>query len=734
MKLRDFFLLAGGIAAAPQVSALTLGHSDEKVLLGSPLDLTFHVQPDAGQTASSSCIRAEVWMGDAALGSNQVQVFPNEQSVRIRTTSAVYEPMISLRLTAGCEATFSRSYTFFADPPQTVAASAEPIDLSKIETAASVAAYPLPVSTEALPRPPRLAKRAVNRAAIAAIGNEVTVPADAESTEGTLSPAAHVQPPEAQETAAAQSAQPRLQLQAMPTWALRNPENRAVPAADALPAMADMYMTTRMQIDANEQRLEILEKQLLQMQSQLISTNSQIHTLNEQLVQAQNADLPLWMYATFSALGLALAAIGWLLWRLKKARQATRSWTEATLTAKPAASVTAGLPSNEDVPATATSTPDADWVHDALPAKTVTAQSAPAAPERIAERLAATPLPTPPSQTSPDFPAPPNAERARVDLAELLTSQALFDVREQADFYASIGENDQAIEILQSHIAQNQASSPQAYIELLQLVYRLGRTETFEQVRTQFERYFNVRVPDFMGFARKGHDLWSSRPDVLAQIEALWPTDEVQPLLLSLILAEPTAASSQTPSAAHTRFDLCAFDDLLMLHNVVKTTSATERGQMQARTRTAPLEVPLPEVMLQAPSAPSFASALPMPGFLGGRSTQDTAPVNTPLPLQEADLDMLTAEPAQTPLAPSASSNDSPFQSPSHFAPNEVLMEGLSLDWSEATAASPAASASLEQPDALAPAAKELDTTLADFMMQVPDASDWNAPVPDDKK
>ncbi|HEY4664271.1 MAG TPA: hypothetical protein VIG85_04725, partial [Comamonas sp.] len=70
MKLRDLLLIASGVAAASQASALSLGNSQGRIHLGAPVDLVFKVQPDPGQTADSSCIAAGVWMGDTALRSS----------------------------------------------------------------------------------------------------------------------------------------------------------------------------------------------------------------------------------------------------------------------------------------------------------------------------------------------------------------------------------------------------------------------------------------------------------------------------------------------------------------------------------------------------------------------------------------------------------------------------------------------------------------------------------------
>ena len=117
VKFRDLLILAGGVAAATQSGALSLGNTQGSVQLGAPIDLVFQVQPDAGQTPDNSCIAADIWMGDTALGGNSVVLTTQAKSVRVRSTQPVYEPLVTVKLRAGCSAAVSRSYTFFADPP-----------------------------------------------------------------------------------------------------------------------------------------------------------------------------------------------------------------------------------------------------------------------------------------------------------------------------------------------------------------------------------------------------------------------------------------------------------------------------------------------------------------------------------------------------------------------------------------------------------------------------------------
>ncbi len=118
--------------------------------------------PDAGQTADSSCIAADVWMGDAAISRAQISLTPQGNAIRLRTSTPVYELLITVKLHAGCAGAIARSYTFFADPPHTLAASTTPIDLSKIQVSPVPAATAAAVARAAPEKKPRAPKRVVN--------------------------------------------------------------------------------------------------------------------------------------------------------------------------------------------------------------------------------------------------------------------------------------------------------------------------------------------------------------------------------------------------------------------------------------------------------------------------------------------------------------------------------------------------------------------------------------------
>jgi hypothetical protein len=183
----------------------------------------------------------------------------------------------------------------------------------------------------------------------------------------------------------------------------------------------------------------------------------------------------------------------------------------------------------------------------------------------------------------------------------------LFDVQQQAEFFISVGEHQQAIELLNSHIATHEDSSPLAYLELLHLYYTLSRRDDFDQLRARFARHFNARVPAMPGFTDKGSSLLQGYPEQLARIEALWPSDEVEACLAHCLFKQEGAAEADAPEP----FDLAAFDELLLLLSIARTTPAGSRGEPGPRERTTPRMVPGSAAAEGQAGADAAASASP---------------------------------------------------------------------------------------------------------------------------
>lgn len=173
-------------------------------------------------------------------------------------------------------------------------------------------------------------------------------------------------------------------------------------------------------------------------------------------------------------------------------------------------------------------------------------------------------------------PATPKAPRAQ----HILPPDAVFDIQQQAEFFTSIGEHDQAIDVLRVHIEEHGDAMPWAYLESLRLFHMLGRTESFNRQLLQFQERFNVRVPGFGQFHYAGQAL-EDYPEALAEIEALWSSPEVMGVLDGLLFRRGEGADDE-------RFDLTAFDDLLLLLAIAQTTPAHLRGAPAPRARTTP--------------------------------------------------------------------------------------------------------------------------------------------------
>ena len=637
--------------------ALSLGQTRDAVQLGSPISLRFAVQPDAGLSADSSCLGAQVWFGDHLLEPHTVVLTPGENTVHVRTQAIVNEPLVTVQLRGGCAGSVARSYTFFADPPATLAATVTPIDLDALQATALPAAVapvaavrprpPAPRPARPAPKKPVVAAPPPTAAPVAAAPMPVAPAPTAAPAAVTAAAAgtAAVTPAEQEATAPA----PRLRMEALDL-------SSAEAASAAAPSQMDnseapTAADTQALLDASAQRMAQMEQQLLEMQTQLTASRTEMLALHKELLQAQNQGLPAWVYALLGLLALALACIAWLLQRLKQERaNLQRAWSDTVLDLRDSdgfEQIGSHADSSAALPVTATTTAPAPVPASATPAVVAAGTAAAASPVPEAAPLHA--------------------------LQEILTAQALFDVQEQADFYASIGEHDQAIGILQTHIAQHANASPQAYLELLQLLYRLSRTEAFEHARQQLQQHFHVQAPAFLEFADKGQDLWSGYPEVLAQLQTAWSTDSAAALLRSWLLPH---ATQQLP-----RFALAAFEDLLMLYNVVQNTPASKRGPLQAHM----------------PQGNDFsASAVPDPypltptNFLPEATfVPEPVPESIRIPLDTDTLETLTL---------STDDASAPMHAPSDPAPvpaEQFLLHDLSLQWPTENAADNAQDAAL---------------------------------------
>jgi DNA-binding transcriptional regulator YbjK len=143
-----------------------------------------------------------------------------------------------------------------------------------------------------------------------------------------------------------------------------------------------------------------------------------------------------------------------------------------------------------------------------------------------------------------------------------VATEELFDIQQQADFFISLGEDEQAIQLLRDHIAESQVPSALTYLDLLKIYHRQGRQEQYEQLRTEFNRLFNAGAPAFEQFSDEGRGL-EFYERALGRIQALWPEPRVLDVIEQSIFREAGDPESEV-------FDLEAYRELLLLYALAK--------------------------------------------------------------------------------------------------------------------------------------------------------------------
>lgn len=161
-------------------------------------------------------------------------------------------------------------------------------------------------------------------------------------------------------------------------------------------------------------------------------------------------------------------------------------------------------------------------------------------------------------------------DSARAALGAINTNEML-DVSHQADFFLTLGQHDAAVDLLKDSIRASHESNPLVYLDLLKLLHNLGRKADYNQYRNAFHTLFTGRIPPYAGFNQPGKDL-EAYPEICLRIVTLWPS------LQAIAFIEDCLVRQHGDTDTHT-FELEAFRDLLLLHNIATTLlSSTDTG------------------------------------------------------------------------------------------------------------------------------------------------------------
>jgi hypothetical protein len=216
-------------------------------------------------------------------------------------------------------------------------------------------------------------------------------------------------------------------------------------------------------------------------------------------------------------------------------------------------------------------------------------------------------------------------------VARTVKAEELFDVQQQADFFVSLGQHEQAVDVLRGHILDNAQTSPLVYMDLFNLYHRLDRREDYEALRKDFNQLFTGNIPIFELYTDISPGL-EAYPVALTRIEALWPAPKVLEVIEESILRRPVASADA--------FDLEAYRELLLLYAVAKELAQSDSSKDRLATR---FDLPATAADDHSAPMPRFAatSIQPLSATAGTYATRNREPmVPPPSPRVGLDVDL----------------------------------------------------------------------------------------------
>lgn len=559
-------------------SAVTLGRHSGGAVLGNPLDVRVQAILGTEDSAGTLCVKPLVYFGESMVPSGDVsaslqQAAPDARpSLRIQTTRIVNEPIVTVELTVGCEAPFSRRYVLLADPAPTVVA-AEKAAAADVAARAAQAANVPPASVESSDLPGSGAvsgsskgdrtstakpSGSSDQSASASTARKSQERGTPKAEEGSRAKAASGEPRSVvRKPEPAPTPGPRLTLEPIdinlgvdrdPVLRLST-EMLSSPAStpEAREAAARLWKAINASpedIMRDAQKLAVLEAEAKGLREQEASNQATIEALKSQVGENKT-----YRYAAYVLGGLLLLSLSGLVlvWRRRKEEQSAANAEPFWYEGKPAGASAARSPATGVSLRELDLDLDADDESDLQPLDDL---------ESI-DDLA----------SLDDLPPIPRNSRLRDDgnslaAARSMATEELFDIQQQTDFFLSLGEPEKAVEVLENHLNESSEPSPLAFLDLLKIYHDLGRTSDYEYLRDEFNRQFNAGAPAFDEYSSGSHGL-ADYETAFSRIQALWPQRKVLEVIEQSIFRDPADTEGEV-------FELEAYRELLLLHAMAK--------------------------------------------------------------------------------------------------------------------------------------------------------------------
>ncbi|MDB5947409.1 MAG: hypothetical protein JWQ33_2435 [Ramlibacter sp.] len=122
-----------------------------------------------------------------------------------------------------------------------------------------------------------------------------------------------------------------------------------------------------------------------------------------------------------------------------------------------------------------------------------------------------------------------------------LKVDALHGAQQQSEFFASLGQFDEAIAVLSGYLAESSDKPVLAYLELFRIYHGLGRRVEYEELQSKFRQTFGIDVPSFGEYKQEHREL-ELYPVAVSRISASWPSQASLDLIEGLLFKRPAAA------------------------------------------------------------------------------------------------------------------------------------------------------------------------------------------------
>ncbi len=574
------------LLTAASSMAMSLGKHSGATLIGRPLDISVQAVLEAQDDAANLCLEADVFYADNKLDKSRVRVTLEKPSsatqpalIRIRSAVLIDEPGVTIYVRAGCQLKTERRYVSLAElvsevapdrtasAPMPVAAPPRPVVAPSINAEPSAVAGMTAQTATPVKRSRARTSAPVSPTSPMEAGSAALVEAV---------PAPKAKAPRASAAAIDSKATPsksRLKLEPLDLTIERDPQLKSsaellsIPAANpqeraAASALWRALSAQPQDILRDTEKLQALENSVRGLQAQSQKTALSIQDLNVKLQQAQAERYAnVLVYGLVALLLAALAGLAYLLrhrWLGGRSGSGDKPWwgkNEAYQNQQAAWIDSLPPPQDDDtgmskaLAASRSNLLDVDVDFDLDQA---TGRSRGVRATANPGFLDSIPL---------VFKDRSEFGSSSLNPTRAVKAEELFDVQQQADFFVSIGQHEQAIELLRSHIVENLETSALVYLDLFNLYHQLKRPEEYEALRFIFNQRFNTQVPTFELYTDKNLGL-EAYQQALSRIEALWPWPKVLEVIEESLFRQPGTKSEA--------FNLEAYRELLMLYSVAK--------------------------------------------------------------------------------------------------------------------------------------------------------------------